>query len=292
MLFFHVGLHKTGTTFLQKAVFPNWRGINYVPWPHLEILLRLDESNINLVSREGLSGKNWAHHEERERSLQRLSELFPASRILISFRKHSGYILSSYRQYIQRGGTVPFDEYFDVEGDSGVMKRDDFAFRRKLNAVEKYFGHRPFVFLHDELGRELATMLRDLEGYIGGKAPEPSDISNRRYNESVGYYPAMLLRRVNALSKSELNPQGKYNLNHPTLQRLQLTPALICQKWLSILPSRPFLTPEETSRIDDFFREDWDYVRSYAAERTTKSGTPPDPLHTPGPGKTHLPIPK
>ena len=92
MLFFHVGMHKTGTTFLQQAVFPHWRGINYVPWPHLELLLRLDDNKINLVSREGLSGKNWAHYEERERSLQRLAELFPASRILISFRKHSGYI--------------------------------------------------------------------------------------------------------------------------------------------------------------------------------------------------------
>jgi hypothetical protein len=277
MLFFHVGMHKTGTTFLQQAVFPHWRGINYVQWPHLEILLRLDDNKINLVSREGLSGKNWAHYEERERSLQRLAELFPASRILISFRKHSGYILSSYRQYIQRGGTVPFDAYFDLDRDSGVMKREDFIFRRKLTAIEKYFRHRPFAFLHEEITKDFPTLLRDMEGYIGGKAPDPTEISNRRYNESIGYYPALLLRRINSVSRSELNPEGKYNLNHPTLQRLQLTPALICQKWLSILPSRAFLEPEKMARIDEFFRDDWEYVRSYAAERTKNAGHPVEP---------------
>jgi hypothetical protein len=128
MIFFHVGLHKTGTTFLQRAVFPKWRGITYIPWPNLELFLRLDSGRTYLVSREGLSGRNWAHHHERDASLKRLSELFPDAQILISFRKHSGYIISSYRQYLQRGGAEVFERYFDIESDGGFMKRDDFIF--------------------------------------------------------------------------------------------------------------------------------------------------------------------
>jgi hypothetical protein len=272
MIFFHVGLHKTGTTFLQKAVFPRWRGVEYIAWPHLELFLRLDDSQTYLVSREGLSGQNWAHHDARERSLQKLAELFPDCRILISFRKQAGYINSSYNQYVQRGGTITFREYFELKQDGGVMKRQDFLYRPKIEAIERYFGHRPFVFLHEELITDLDSLLGDMERYIGGHAPARDQIPTKRYNESVGYYPAKLLRWLNGFNKSELNPKGKYNLGHPTLQRFGLTPAIICQKWLGFLPKRAFLTPAEIAEIDEFYSEDWEYVRRFARERRNGNG--------------------
>jgi hypothetical protein len=273
MIFFHVGLHKTGTTFLQKAVFPKWKEITYIPWPNLELFLRLDVTKTYLVSREGLSGKNRAHHDERDASLKRLSELFPDAQILISFRKHSGYITSSYRQYLQRGGPARFEQYFDLENDGGVMRRDDFVFRRKLESLEKHFGRRPFVFLHEELSGNLDSLLRDMEGYIGGKAPAPGEISKKRYNESVGYYPAQLLRRLNKYTRSELNPDGRHNLNHRILRQLRLTPEAFCRQWLSFLPNRPFLSREAASRIDLYYQHDWDFVRSRTAERRAEAGS-------------------
>lgn len=276
MIFFHVGLHKTGTTFLQKAVFPKWQGITYLPWPHLELFLRLESGKTYLVSREGLSGKNWAHHAERDASLMKLAGMFPDAGILMSFRKHSGYITSSYRQYIQRGASVTFEEYFDPENDGGIMKRDDFFFRWKLDSVERHFRHRPFVFLHEELSNDLRELLHDLQGHIGGKAPAAEEIGHERYNESVGYYPAMLLKRLNTITRSELNPEGRYNLNHPTLRRLRLTPATICQRWFSFLPNRPFLTSAQVAQIDELYKDDWDYVRSYRGSRRTDAGRPLD----------------
>ena len=73
MLFLHIGLHKTGTTFLQQAVFPKWQGINYIPEDKLEFLVRMDEKQDYLLSREGLSGKNWAHAEERAKNINKLN---------------------------------------------------------------------------------------------------------------------------------------------------------------------------------------------------------------------------
>jgi len=40
VLFFHVGLQKTGTSFLQQTVFPKWNGISYIG-ANLEVLLRI-----------------------------------------------------------------------------------------------------------------------------------------------------------------------------------------------------------------------------------------------------------
>lgn len=272
MLFLHVGLHKTGTTFLQNEVFPKWRGVKYIQWANLENFLRLESDASYLFSREGLSGQNWASHQKREASLKRLAELFPDARILISFRKHSGYIVSSYRQFLQRGGTLDFEKYFDIVADSGFMKQDDFRFRLKINAIEKYFHHRPFVFFHEEIHRQLGNLLSDIEGYIGGHAPAAADVPNRRYNRSVGYYPAQILRRLNKISRSELNPNGQYDLNKPILQRLRLTPKAICQHWLAFVPGGQFLSVQQRRNIDDLYRDDWDYIEEYAAQRSENAG--------------------
>jgi len=152
------------------------------------------------------------------------------------------------------------------------MRRDGFFFRRKVDAIERHFGHIPFVFLHGELRNDLERLLSDMENFIGGRAPSRQEISIRQVNKSVGYYPAKLLRRLNALTRSELNPLGRYDLNHPTLERLKLTPRVICKHWLALLPSPPFLSTSETSAIDEFYREDWEWVRSYAETRQERAG--------------------
>lgn len=274
MLFFHVGLHKTGTTFLQQAVFPLWRGIEYITWPNLELFLRMDSDKTYFVSREGLSGQNWAHHNARDSALRRLSELFPDAKILISFRKHSGYIVSSYRQYLQRGGPLDFRGYFDIASDRGFMKKEDFLFRKKIESIERSFQHTPFVFLHSEISTNLDDLLLAIQSYVGGKAPSADEIPNKRFNAGVGYYPAILLRWLNAKSVSQFNPDGKYDLNNKILARFRLTPRHICRNWLSFLPKRRFLSADEVDEIDAYYKDDWQFVSKYAETRREFAGRP------------------
>ena len=61
-LILHLGLHKTGTTYLQRAVWPRWSGVTYVgkpaprpfanPWDALDQL----PGDTFLLSSEGLTG--------------------------------------------------------------------------------------------------------------------------------------------------------------------------------------------------------------------------------------------
>ena len=104
MLFLHIRLHMTGTTFLQKAVFPYWKDITYLPHDKLE-------------------------------DISRLARLFSGARIILSFRRHSSYIASS---YLQRGGYL-------------------------------LFGSEPFVKLHEDSVVNLRKMLCDSEVFMGGK---------------------------------------------------------------------------------------------------------------------------
>jgi len=244
MLFLHIGLHKTGTTFLQKAVFPYWQDIVYLPHDKLEYITRMKDGVDYLLSREGLSGQNWMHSDERSQCIARLAQLFPDARIILSFRRHSGYIASSYNQYLQRGGYLQFDDYFDSVNDSGYMKAVDFVFRTKIDVVAREFRSQPFVMLHEDIIGNLPKVLCDLEAFIGGKAPPSDTIKLKKYNQSVGFYPAKLLRALNKKSRSELNPEGSWNLYHWRLRKMGLDPRSICQSSLKFLPSKPLLTVE------------------------------------------------
>ena len=267
MIFFHIGLHKTGTTFLQKAVFPKWKDIEYIVWPNLEIFLRLDPKKTYLVSREGLSGQNWAPHEVRDRSMKKLSELFPGAKIIISFRNHVGYINSSYRQYLQRGGTLVFEKYFDIIGDNGLMKKGDFLYKRKIESICTHFNQMPFIFLHEEIKDDLQGLLYEMQKFIGGQPPLTKDIKRTYFNKSVGYYPAQVLRKLNAYTQSELNPKGKLKLNQGVLEKLRLNPRSVCQKWLSFFPDKSFISKQQADAIQQYYKHDWEYIKSCAKNR-------------------------
>ena len=167
---------------------------------------------------------------------------------------------------------MTFSEYFDTEKDDGFMKREGFLFRKRIDAIERLFHHTPFVFLHEELRGNMEGLLKDIEDYIGGRAPEIDEIATRRYNKSVGYYPAKFLRRLNRWTRSELNPDGRYDLNHGLLARMRLTPKAICQDWLRFVPDRPFLTPSQKGAIDGLYRKDWEHVLAYVASRRENAG--------------------
>jgi hypothetical protein len=271
-LFFHIGMHKTGTTFLQSCVFPKWTGIEYIRWPNLEYFLRLREGRNYLVSREGLSGEIWSPQEERERSIRRLAELFPQARILMSFRRHDRYIASSYKQYLHRGGTGRFDEFFDIETDRGFHRQADLYYRPKIESIERHFGHTPFVFLHEELRDALPRLLEDLQAFIGGQAPAPSEIRMRYANRGVKYYPGKLLRWLNGWSRSELNPLGRYRLDNAYTRSLKIDPRTVCQYWLAFLPDRPTLHESTAERIRERYRDDWDFIRALAQRRRELAG--------------------
>lgn len=273
MLYLHIGLHKTGTTFLQKAVFPLWQGLEYLPLDKLEYLVRMSEEKNYLLSREGLSGQNWMHKAEREACIVRLAKLFPDARVIMSFRQHPGFIVSSYNQFLQRGGFLEFKDYFSLQSDNSFMASEDFLFRDKIDLVANEFGHQPHVVLHQDIVSDIGKVIRSLEGFMGGSGPSVEAIKSRKFNKSVGHYPAKILRSLNRHSRSELNPDGRYPLYHWRLKKLGLDPRSICQYSLGFLPDRPLLSAEQALAINDHYEQDWRYVLAAAARSYSSSMT-------------------
>lgn len=268
MLYLHVGLPKTGTTFMQNAVFPKWEGVTYSSRANIEYVAGIDLSKPNLVSNESLiSDPNYLTQDRRLEAMKRLSGLFPNARLLMSFRKHSSYIVSCYRQYLQKGGTISFDQYFDIEHDRGWIQQSEFEFRTEIESVTTVFGNDPFVFTQEEIRKDLPSLLSSIEGFIGGRAPDLDEIEMIAYNRSVGYHQAKLLRFANRFSRSQFNPGGRWRLYSRTMQRMRLDPRSICQYRLDFLPDRPFVSADIQSRIDNRYQEDWGYVQDCVRRR-------------------------
>ena len=268
MLFIHVGLQKTGTTFLQNNVFPKWKDLCYVQHgASFEHLLRMDETKTNLVSREGFSGPIFASHEYRDFILKKLSNFFPHARILISFRRHDSYLVSCYKQYLHKGGTLPFERFFDIENDRGFIRRDDFLFRRKIESIEKHFKREPFVFLYEEIKGNFDNLIKDMSQLFRAEGPPVNNVHRNYYNRGVKYYAAKLLIQLNKLNKTELNPRGLVSLENRFTNALKIDPRRICQYWLSFLPDRPMISKDAAKRISEYFKDDWEYVCAYARRR-------------------------
>lgn len=104
----HVGLHKTGSSFLQKMVFP-YLDVNYVNLSGLSRMgdvlgVKLDSSRVNLISSESFSVmRNWgidnSDHTERLRVIQSLYKLFPDAKVIICIRDKDKWLNSLYRQH-------------------------------------------------------------------------------------------------------------------------------------------------------------------------------------------------
>jgi hypothetical protein len=264
-------MHKTGTTFLQQNVFPKFEGITYLRDPVIDQFLRLDDDRNYLASNERLAGPLWGTRAQSEATIRRLAEMFPDAKILISFRPHHRFIVSSYKQYLHEGGSLPFERYFDVDEDNGFMKKEQFVYKVKIDAIRRRFGSEPFVFLHDEVLHDLGGLLADFERYLGAKAPALSEIRIEKVNRGVKFYPSRLLRRLNALERTRFNPEGRLHLNNRFTRALKIDPRRICQYWLAFLPDREFLTEEQRKKIADHYRDDWAYVERLRSMRLSPS---------------------
>lgn len=274
MLYLHVGLHKTGTTYLQSVVFPNWSGIRYLRNLTVENFLRIDSEETVLASREGLSGPALGSQAEKLAFLKRLSRMFPEARILISFRPHAAYVNALYSQYLRYGGTLTLPEFFDIESDRGMLKHNDIQFRPYIEAIEEYWGRTPFVFLLSEIMRQPDRLADDLGALVGNVPPRFEAVTRRSRNASLGAVQANTLRRLNITCGVHLHRDGSTR-PYRTLRRLSIDPPHICQRWSAIAKSMPMMNSELADRINQHFRDDWHFVEDRARQRPSHHTSTP-----------------
>ncbi len=160
----HIGLHKTATRFLQRAVFARLdsqrflvnppglnRALKQALWyPSEETRARAREavarardeagSRTLLVSEPAISGDMYSSHEDWEENLGVVHDLFPEARIIYFVRRQSDWLHSAYRQSLVKGPGVPIGFFLNFrDGEFRTRPARMIGRARNLNALELRF---------------------------------------------------------------------------------------------------------------------------------------------------------
>jgi len=242
-LLFHIGCHKTGSTWVQRFVFPSrklgfarpltagWLQSKIVA-PHdldfdadavrRRILRKLEptlaEGRVPVLSAERFSGDLDLRLHDSVRIADRLAAMFPDGRVLIVIREQRAMILSTYRQYVNNGGMLSLDAFvqgFDWWWQS-PFELGQYAYDRLVAHYHSRFGQENVLVLPYELfrrdGREF--VLRII-GFAGARA-EPSAVDSLPFGaflnagRPAGYVVAK--RQVNRFVRHQLSPWAPFGV--------------------------------------------------------------------------------
>lgn len=259
-LLIHVGLHKTGTTWLQDRVFVSNKLGFHSPWGPMaspavaEFMLvdplsfdakatlarigpDIDASRakglIPVLSHEGLSSRPVRGTYYAPTVAQRLREVFPSARIVIGVREQNGMILSLYRQFVRNGGVFSLKQFIgtgnEPPGWAPLCRLDFFHYDRFVRCYQDLFGEgnvlvQPLELLRDDEPRYLKRLL-DFAGSRGS----PEDLGKAGVsNAGWGGQTLEFFRFFSRFAvRNPLGPKQPWSVN--TAQR-------ICYKLDKIVP--------------------------------------------------------
>lgn len=167
-LLIHVGLHKTGSTWLQKRIFEakHGREIAYcgdVARIHGQFILPDSEDydpeaprrvfapllaqaaeagHLAVLSDEALAGRPFHAKYQREIHAARLAAAFPAAKILITIREQRRIVYSMYGQYLRFGYTSSLQDFLAVPPPGflhPILDRRYYDYARMIRTYERHF---------------------------------------------------------------------------------------------------------------------------------------------------------
>jgi len=159
----HLGLHKTGTSFLQYEVFKNMEGVNLLIKPYDIRNIHIEKGRINILTGEGFSRSlpHWGP-TSREETLHHLKKLFPDAKIIVGFRERGTWLRSCYGQYVTGyNGKLSFEKYIDKYQDSILSFSD---YQRKIEDIWEHV----FVYHQETLESDIGPMCK----FIGCPVPD------------------------------------------------------------------------------------------------------------------------
>jgi hypothetical protein len=262
-IYFHVGLAKTASTWLQHKVFPKFRGIYYVKntryhrYPSI-----IDQSHHPkyLVSRE--------FDRQLEREVSRFAAVYPQAHPIIVLRSHDAWIASQYRRRVKNGFGLPFEAFFDLDRDQGYWKQSDLYFFPKLNILEKHFHQKPLVLFYEDLKGDPKAFVDNIARYCGVDY-DKDQISLNAFHTS---YADKQLKVLRSVSRHLFSPVQQFSGPRVWRSIQKRSRLLVCYSILSAsfplpeawLPKEALIPEERLKKIQKQYAEDWQQCHEYA----------------------------
>jgi len=261
-IYFHVGLGKTGTTFLQYQVFTQLKGVKYIQrtrYKKAKHIIAKGKPVKYLVSRE--------FDQQLETEVKDFAATYPNTTAIMVLRRHDSWIASQYRRAIKNGFTYNFNEFIDLENDTGFFKIKDLTYYNMILLLEKHFTKKPIVLLYEDMKSNPKAFITRLCEQMGAEVNvdelnlKPKHPSYTKKQLQAVYW---LSKRVN-IKKERVFKNAILHLFHRLYLSVWRYGALYLAK---ILPKRWFSqeilpTRENLLMVYKHFGVDWELCKDY-----------------------------
>lgn len=262
-VYFHVGLGKTASKYLQYKVFPKFKRVYYIQRTRykkcLDIIDRTNHKKY-FVSNE--------FDQQLEREARWFSAKCPNAKIIVIFRIHDSWIASQYRRWVKNGYSKPFSSYFDIENDQGLWKQHELNYYDKLLIIEKYFKQKPLVLFYEDMRKDTFAFIDSIANVMGASYDKNSislTPKHASYNEKQLKVFRKLARWIYWFDVPVpeqpvlkfLVRTGKMVIRYPLLYGALLVPKALINK-------EPLIPENLLSVIREKYAQDWKKVKEYA----------------------------
>lgn len=262
--YIHIGFVKTGSTFLQKSLFPHFsslKGRLYLGATkniHQYNLLSKSYEYI-LISNENIAGhplnysSSVSWYAQFVNSINNLKSLYTKPYIILGVREPSAMIQSIYKQSLKEWSTKSWEQYLDLANQEYL---NQFYFSKYVKLLlDKFPKERLFIYDHQELLDDAEGTLKRLGVFLdileGNLAFEKS--TNRKENVSVSLQKENLLLMLNRLSSGMHKVLG-FRLAF-RVGAFKLNPVILSDK-VPIVFKKP-KTKRDLTNFKVMFKDDW-----------------------------------
>jgi hypothetical protein len=266
-IYFHVGLPKTASTFLQRNVFPKFNGIQFIKkhdFKHRDRIIAQSDHEKILMSIE-LNPDAQGGKEK----LEDVSQKYPHTHPIIVLRRHGSWLKSKYKYYLRKHGIHNFEQYFNLD-ESGILETSNLLFYPKINLLDELFEPQPLVLFMEEIKENPYAVIDLLADYMG-VTYNKNTIKIQTVKKSYSQEQLKKVRRFNRW----------YHYDHSNIQS---KPRKFLYKKFSglLLHSVAFFAPifpgeandketlipaQKIEQVNKAFREDWEKCLDYARQQ-------------------------
>lgn len=262
-IYFHVGLGKVASTYLQYRLFPHLEGVHYIQRTKYkrakQIIASSNDTNF-FISRE--------FDNQLEKEVKDFSITYPNTRPIILLRRHDSWIASQYRRYIKNGRPHSFQEFFDIENDEGEWKQSALYFYPKLEILEKYFTKKPYVLFYDDLRRDPWDFF-DRIANVMGATYKKKNVSLNKVHTSYNEKQLKIKRKLNkrTYKKEYVDPNNIIaRVFKRTWKRFKQYSVLYIARLLPYKDDTPLIPQEQLDKVRKAYTADWEKCIAYAKE--------------------------
>lgn len=263
-IYFHLGLPKTASTYMQRVVFPNMENIKF----YKKHDYKMHKSDFETINNKVIF--SCEKDQELFDEFKELKKLHPEAKIILVFREHLDWIKSKYKYYIRKNGHLSFKDFYNDKLCKNLGLHPNY-YTDIVNELKKYFPDY-LILTHDLLKSNPDKFIQLLHDFTG--VENKGNFSNKKVKKAFTYRQLSVLRWYNSLWHFDEN---KYSSKKKQKRYEKFRGALLFTLafFANLNPVDSKAIPKEfeaeKDNILNYFKKDWENINDIANKGLLKN---------------------